>query len=360
MVGISVLLVLVVFEVGLRLTQDLASVGATPDPAASLFTLSESESVVFEHARDARVTFPEVVTGAGWNPEWRVSTDSQGLRRNGGDREPPPEAIGICLGDSIMFGVGLNDHETIPALLSRFVSQSLARRFECLNFGVSNYTTAQEVELFRFKRALDRNPIVVVLEIYTNDFKIGPGRMRVIDGRTELVQPGAASWLSADFWDLRLWKLATSSATMLRGELRRRGLYPQANSKPLKPEQIAAVYGALDELREMLKPGNVPLLIVSFPRDWQLGVSDRAAASERQRVVREYCEEHRVAYIDLLDHYYGKPIEAYFRPGDDSHPHASAARAIAEVVGEEVVRMLGTGAGEGSSVPSRKSSRNRI
>ena len=310
--------------------------------------------MVFEHARDARVTFPEVVTGAGWNPEWSASTDGQGLRRNGGDRELPPEAIGICLGDSIMFGVGLNDDETIPALLSRFVSQSLAQRFECLNFGVSNYTTAQEVEFFRFKRAVDQNPIAVVLGIYINDFKTSPGRMRVIDGRTELVQPGAAPWPSADFWDLRLWKLATSSATVLRDELRRRGLYPQANSKPLKPEQIAAVYGALDELREMLKPGNVPLLIVSFPRDWQLGVSDRAAASERQRVVREYCEERRVAYIDLLDHYYGKPIESYFRPGDDSHPHASAARAIGEVIGEEVVRMLGTGAGEGSSPPARK------
>ncbi|MBW1685929.1 MAG: hypothetical protein JRS35_12810, partial [Deltaproteobacteria bacterium] len=98
MVGISVLLVLVLFEVALRLTQDLASVAATPDPAASLFTLSENESLGFEHARDARVTFPEVVTGAGRNPEWRVSTDGQGLRRNGGDREPPPEAIGICLG----------------------------------------------------------------------------------------------------------------------------------------------------------------------------------------------------------------------------------------------------------------------
>jgi hypothetical protein len=215
-VGISVLLVLVIFEVGLRLTQDLASVGATPDPVASLFTLSENESVVFEHARDARVTFPEAVTGAGWNPEWRVSTDSQGLRRNGGDREPPPEAIGICLGDSIMFGAGLNDDETIPTLLSRFVSRSLALRFECLNFGVSNYTTAQEVEFFRFKRGLDRSPIVVVLEIYTNDFKTSPGRMRVTDGRTELVQPGAAPWLAADFWDLRLWKLGVAGSTRRR------------------------------------------------------------------------------------------------------------------------------------------------
>jgi hypothetical protein len=142
--------------------------------------------------------------------------------------------------------------------------------------------------------------------------------------------------------------------TVLRDELRRHGLYPQANSKPLTPAQIAAVYGALDELREMLKPGNVPLLVVSFPRDWQLGVSDRAAASERQRVIREYCEANRVAYIDLLDYYYGKPIETYFRPGDDSHPHASAAGAIAAVIGKEVVRMLDGGAGTGSNLAAQE------
>ena len=51
---------------------------------------------------------------------------------------------------------------------------------------------------------------------------------------------------------------------------------------------------------------------------------------------------------------YGKPIEACFQPGDGSHPHASAVPAVAEVIGEGVVRMLGSGSGEGSSSRARE------
>jgi lysophospholipase L1-like esterase len=340
MTGLSVLLVLVVFEVGLRLTHAVASSEAGPDPASALFTLSHNDAVGFEHAADARVHFPEVTTDAGWNPAWRVSTDGRGLRSNGTRAGPAPEAIGICMGDSIMFGVGLDDGATIPALLSDFVSESIGHRFECLNFGVSNYTTAQEVESFRYKRALEQNPVVVVLEIFINDFKTSLGRIEVLDGRTQLVEPGTSRWLSARLSDMRLWKLAAASVTVARDGLRRHGLHPNANAKPLKAEQIAAVYAALDELRAMLEPRGIPLLVVSFPRDWQLGAADRAAASERQRVVREYCEENGVAYIDLLDHWYGQPIEAYYRPGDDSHPHAAAAQSIARVISDAVVSLI--------------------
>ncbi len=267
MAALSVLLMLLVFEVSLRLTQDLFPEGVVPDPAASLFMFSEDKAVGFEHAPNVFVTFPEVVTDAGWNPAWNVSTDARGLRRNVA-ADLPPERVGICLGDSIMFGAGLNDDETLPSCLGPLVSRALGKRFECLNYGVSNYTTAQEVELFRYKRALDQNPAVVVLEIYTNDFKTSPGRVKVLDGRTQLVQPETSRWLLTGFSDLRLWKLSVASLMVVRDELRRRGFYPHANAKPLKPAQIAAVYTALDTLREMLEPWGVPLLVVSFLRDW--------------------------------------------------------------------------------------------
>ena len=50
MAALSVLLVLLVFEVSLRLTQDLVPEGVAPDPAASLFMFSENKAVGFEHA----------------------------------------------------------------------------------------------------------------------------------------------------------------------------------------------------------------------------------------------------------------------------------------------------------------------
>ena len=65
-----------------------------------------------------------------------------------------------------VYGAGLNDHETIPARLSEIVSRELGRSFECLNLGVSNFTTAQEVNYFHYKRALDYDPRIVVLGLY--------------------------------------------------------------------------------------------------------------------------------------------------------------------------------------------------
>ena len=191
------------------------------------------------------------------------------------------ELRGICLGDSIVFGAGLNDAETIPAQLSAIVSKKLGRSFECLNIGVSNYTTVQEVALFRHVDALRFDPSVVVIGIFTNDFTTSMGRIDVVEGEARLVSPGAPAWLARSLESLRVVRLAAVGTLAIRDSLRRIGLYPQANAKALRPEQIAAVYGALDELRALLEPRGIPLVLLLFPRDWQLGARDREAASER-------------------------------------------------------------------------------
>ena len=319
---------------------DLGGPGAAQDPIANLFVASMNEDVVYEHAPMARVTFPASSSAAGSNPEWRVSTDENGLRRNGADSTIVPELRGMCLGDSIMFGVGLNDEETIPARLGVEVSRKLGRRFECLNLGVSNYTTVQEVDFFRHKESLLTVPDIVVLEIFTNDFKEGPGRIRIRQGCVDLIAAEAGTWRDGFWSSLHVADLAASTGPALTSLLRRSELLSESNAKPLRAEQIAAVYEALDELRALLSARNVPLLVVFFPRDWQLGASDRVAATERQRLIRQYCDAHGLPYLDLLDHFHGQPMSAYFRPGDDAHPHRDAARRIAEIIAEPMVEIL--------------------
>ena len=70
--------------------------------------------------------------------------------------------------------------------------------------------------------------------------------------------------------------------------------------------------------------------------------SDQIAASPRQQWVKRYCERSQIVCLDILDHYFGLPIDSYFRKGDDSHPHASAAKLIAELIAAEVVQILGS------------------
>jgi lysophospholipase L1-like esterase len=335
---VSVLFVLAVTEVCLRVFNQFDPAPDQANPAAQIFALSDNEEIVFEHVPNARVTFP---AGRG-NPAWHISTDSNGLRRNAEAGDSPAEIRGVCIGDSIVFGAGLDDHQTIPAQLSNIVSRHLGKAFECLNFGVSNYTTAQEVAYFRHKSGLRYDPKIVVLGLYTNDFKTKPGVITALGGRIELISPDAPVGFAATMSRLRLGAMLGSAIATIRDRLRELGLYPHANEKPLRPRQIAAVSGALDQLRADLATRDVPLLIVLFPRDWQLSAPDQVAASPRQQWVKGYCKRNRIVCIDLLDHYFGQPGDSYFRNGDDSHPHARAAKEIAELIAPDIVRILGS------------------
>lgn len=332
----SIAFALVVVEIALRITNRYAPVPDGVSQDAQLFTLSDNEDIIFEHLPNVQVDFP----ASRGNPAWRASTDANALRRNGGSSDSTAEIRGICIGDSIIFGAGLSDHETIPARLSAIVSAEIGRSFECLNFGVSNYTTAQEAAYFRHKQALRYKPKIVVLGLYTNDFKVGLGSINLSEGRAELLSPDAPTGPIVALSRFRVAAMLGSAAGMLNDWLREHGLRPRANEKPLKPEEIASVERGLDQLRADLKAEDIPLLIVLFPRDWQLGEPDQIAASPRQQWAKGYCERKQIVCIDILDHYFGEPISAYFRSGDDSHPHAKAANEIAGIIAAEVVRIL--------------------
>lgn len=335
---VSVVFALTVVEICLRVVNRFDPALDQPDPAAQIYAFSDNEEIGFEHIPNARTTFP----AAHGNPAWHVSIDANGIRRNGEETGPVAEIRGICIGDSIVFGAGLNDHQTIPAQLSDVVSRQLGRRFECLNFGVSNYTTAQEAAYFRHKRGLSYDPKIVVLGLYTNDFKTRLGSKSILGERSVLLSPDAPVGLAVTLSRFRLGAILGSAVLMIRDHLREHGLYPRANEKPLRPEQIVSVNNALDQLRADLEADDIPLLIVLFPRGWQLSAPDQIAASPRQQWVKGYCERNQIVCLDLLDHYFGRPVDSYYRKGDDSHPHVIAAKSITGLIAAEVVQILGS------------------
>ena len=98
-----------------------------------------------------------------------VTTNALGLR--GADIGPktPGTTRVLLVGDSFVFGVGLDEEHTLSARLQRMLGAA-GRPSEVLNLGVAGYSTDQEYVLFR-ELAERLAPDVVVLVVCDNDFE---------------------------------------------------------------------------------------------------------------------------------------------------------------------------------------------
>ena len=71
----------------------------------------------------------------------------------------------LLLGDSFVYGYGLDDNETIALKLQ----EDLGNDYEVIPMGVDGYGTGQEILQF-FEEGLKYNPDIVLLFFYPNDF----------------------------------------------------------------------------------------------------------------------------------------------------------------------------------------------
>jgi lysophospholipase L1-like esterase len=85
--------------------------------------------------------------------------------------KPPTTTRIVFLGDSIVWGHAVDVDKTLSAQLeARLNDASSEHNVEVLNFGVSGYSTQQEVELF-VKRAMRFKPDFVIVGFCLNDFE---------------------------------------------------------------------------------------------------------------------------------------------------------------------------------------------
>ena len=99
------------------------------------------------------------------------SINAHGFRDREFVLEKAPGTIRIAvLGDSIIWGHGLPLELTFAKQLERLLNTRFDRTFEVLNFGVSGYSTQQEVELYRIKASLF-DPDLVIVGYCLNDYR---------------------------------------------------------------------------------------------------------------------------------------------------------------------------------------------
>jgi lysophospholipase L1-like esterase len=238
-----------------------------------------------------------------------VVINSQGLR----NAELGPKAPGtvriLMLGDSIAFGWGVAQDETMSAVVARILPG-----VEVVNSGVGNYNTAMEVAYFRDK-GLALDPDVVVLNYFINDaeptpvYRDVPWIARhaylypVIGGAWDAVRRralGAPDWrayylgLYAD--DAPGWREARAAFAALATLCRERG--------------IRLVIANIPELR----------VLTGYPF---AGVNDRLEALARAA---------GVPYLDLLPSLAGENPADLWVTAPDPHPNARAHRLMGEAL----------------------------
>ncbi len=243
---------------------------------------------------------------------FRVSTDAAGLRRV--PPVGPSQQRVLFLGDSCTFGVGVEDHETLPARV-----QERLRDVSCTNAGVPGYTAFQGLRLLE-ELLPQILPHVVVINFGRND-------SLVWDGRSDLEHAAQLERQRARWWNrLRCVHLA---ARLLRTAPPPQP--PQGGAPRLSDAEFEAT--VRDMIAACRAHGAWPVLLI-WPERLQM---TEERTHSKQRVLLRLAEAERLPCLDLTPHLRGGGGAALYL--DVVHANAAGCELAAEPV-EATVRLL--------------------
>src|SRR5262249_54514574 len=103
-----------------------------------------------------------------------VRVNDLGLRGPATTPAPAPDTVRVLvLGDSVVFGQGVEEDATLPAVLARRLDERWHRRVEALNAGVQGYATVAEAAFLDGPGAA-RAPEGVIGGMSLNDYDPAP------------------------------------------------------------------------------------------------------------------------------------------------------------------------------------------
>lgn len=260
-----------------------------------------------------------------------ITTDRRGFR----SPEPDPAKKTIAfLGDSIAFGYGVEDFETVPARLHA----SLDGRYNVLNAAVPGYNLKQEAATYETK-IRDLRPGALVLVFYFNDLQyLEPA---VLDPSGNIQPPGTPPWrptcnpvetgvlglIPGRCWlDLHsAFYRATKKFVNARQE--RRVLKTQETAlqstgfvDSVKEENLRA-YGRQLRAFSATLPTDLPRLFVIWP--------EKELHFVTRPQIRALAEESGFRVLDLYEVFGNRPESLRW---DTVHPSSKTAAEAAEVI----------------------------
>ena len=285
--------------------------------------------------------------------DFRVRVNRLGLR--GAEVPPRPEpgrSRILALGDSVVYGEGLDEADSFPVLLEQELHARGDGRAEVLNAAAPGYNTEAELAYLR-EVGLALGPNALVLGVSLNDYGPAPHMTPFGFLSNEPTNRSRTPWLNnhSEFYTLLRWLLTWARGGHLYQQVRKQvpadkaewdKRWPQIDhaiaimhkkyyAKPAGPGW-ESVRQSLPALRDLAAAHGLALTVVIFPEKDQV---EPDANLDPQRQWLALCEEVGVRCVDLQPAFAaGAGAGSLFL--DTQHPNAAGMRIAAR----EVARAL--------------------
>lgn len=284
---------------GIPLSGDLRTENDGTDRVAT-FRKSSNEILIYEPIPLARTRYTGVET----------VINSTGLRDREVSRAKPTGTTRlVVLGDSVVWGYGVEFPDTFARQLERLLKSDTTSPVEVLSFAVPGYNTRQEIELYR-TRAAGFDPDLVVVGYNLND---------------EIESSLEVELFEQAYFPIHRHSYAFDFVRFAWQELRdRREVAEEVESGTDRIRQVDRDFA---ELREAVGE-HVPILVVVFP--FLVEFANYPHLHRHRRIDRA-AGAAGLRSLDLLAHFRGQRAATLRVFADDrEHPNPLGLRIAAE------------------------------
>lgn len=252
-----------------------------------------------------------------------VRINDDGLREESSVGAAEGDALRVLmLGDSVTFGWGVPQSETVSERLEQQLTNMLGRPVDVLNAGVGNYNTAMEAAWFE-RQGLAYAPDVVVLNVFINDAEETPAYQTV-------------AW-----WDRLLFSrvilfggVDTVRRTVFGGEDWR------SYYRNLYDDQAAgwqAMQTAFRRLNDLTRETQIPLVVVDYPELRELDPYPFADVSQK---IEALAVASNVPYVSLLPAVQDYDPQSLWVTRPDPHPNTRAVAHMSDYLAPRLLEIL--------------------
>ena len=274
-----------------------------------------------------------------------VTLNSQGMRDREHSFKKEADTYRIlCVGDSMVFGFGVNQDEPFPAQLQGILSGNKEKNYEVINTAVPGHNTYQE-RVYLERVGIKYNPDLVIIGICMNDITGGMAALSML-GTLIDVKGSYYTYEDMPAFSKLQYFLIRHSYFFQYCLLKFRVFFEKCKPKDLDltngySEDSLRYYSGLASpeakrregifKKELLKikdlTKDIKLLFMIFPNDIQL---DNDNLTKPQKMLADFLNENNISYIDFLPIFKKYPKRELFV--DIGHPSKFGHKLVAEEI----------------------------